>query len=153
MITPLNTRDINIAKEILVVQRPAYRAEAEIIGFDGIPQLSDTEESIMACGETFLGFRSEGRLAGAIAYTEDEEGVEICRLIVHPDYFRKGIGRRLVGFVMEEAARGKKVKVSTGAANEPAIRLYKQFGFTERERIEIAPGIFLTNMERSVPNE
>ncbi|GEM_PF-6639576 len=53
----------------------------------------------------------------------------------------------------EEAARGKKVKVSTGAANEPAIRLYKQLGFAETGRIEVAPGIFLTNMERSVPDK
>ncbi|AKF95011.1 N-acetyltransferase [Brevibacillus halotolerans] len=148
MITNLHVSDEEIAKKILNVQIPAYKIEAEIIHFYGIPQLKDTVETIRTCNENFLGYMLDEELAGVISYTVDQNHMEICRLVVHPNHFRKGIARSLVGYVIENVAKGKKTTVSTGAKNIPAKKLYSMFGFIEVQDIEVAPNVFITLLEK-----
>ena len=74
--------------------------------------------------------------------------MEICRLVVHPNHFRKGIARSLVGYVIENVAKGKKTTVSTGAKNIPAKKLYSMFGFIAVQDIEVAPNVFITLLEK-----
>ena len=136
------------AKEIIRVQLPAYRIEAGIIGFDGIPQLQDTPARILGCGETFLGFRTSKEWAGFLSYEQNDSTLDICRLIVHPNYFRKGIARQLVMKAIS-AAGGKKVTVTTGLANIPALTLYESLGFKPYGETVIAPGVSLCHLERN----
>lgn len=137
-----------VAEQILSIQIPAYKVEAELIGFDGIPQLQDTMETIQKCNEVFYGYFLRDRLVGAISYKLEDEIVDIHRLIVHPDHFRKGIGRELVGFLLNEIAGSRKVIVSTGAKNLPAKRLYLKLGFEEKKDVEVASGVFITLLEK-----
>ena len=46
MIRLIDHQKHSIAEEMLEIQLPAYRKEAEIIGFEGIPQLKETIEDI-----------------------------------------------------------------------------------------------------------
>lgn len=131
-----------IAKEIQQIQQAAYRVEAELIGFDGIPQLYESFAEIQNSTETFTGY-SEGSLQGVISYQVKEGIVDIHRLVVSPMHFRKGIGKKLVGYLLEHY-EGYGLTVSTGTANIPAITLYKAFGFQEQRLIEVAPGIHCT---------
>ena len=135
------------AQEIIRIQLPAYRIEADIIGFDGIPQLQDTPASILACGETFLGFRISEEWAGFLSYEQKDGTLDICRLIVDPARFRQGIARQLVQAAISEAA-GNKVTVSTGLANIPALKLYESLGFKPYGETGIAPGVSLCHLER-----
>ncbi|MFD0589011.1 GNAT family N-acetyltransferase [Paenibacillus sp. GCM10027627] len=148
MITLLNHKDLDIAKRMWEVQIPAYRVEAEMIGFADIPPLRDTPETISASGETFIGFMESGALAGFISYELEEGTVDICRMVVHPNYFRRGIAKRLLAYVLDYAAGDRAVSVSTGARNEPAKALYRGFGFVEKEQIEVAPGVSITVFRR-----
>ncbi|RJX38915.1 GNAT family N-acetyltransferase [Paenibacillus pinisoli] len=140
-------QDRGVAEQLLAVQLPAYRIEAELIGFWDIPPLRDTAETMMASGETFVGYRIEGALAGFISYEDEGDAIDICRMVVHPDYFRRGIARSLVDYVLEGAGKHKRVKVSTGAGNKPAIALYRSFGFADAGEIEIAPEVRLALFE------
>jgi ribosomal protein S18 acetylase RimI-like enzyme len=150
MIKQLDHRNGQTAADIIAVQMPAYRVEAALIGFEGIPALRDTADSIMASNEVFVGFVEVGRLAGVIAYETGEEEVDICRLVVHPEYFRRGIAAKLLEHVLEHAAAGRRTVVSTGKDNMPAISLYKRFGFVENGEVEAAPGFFIANLIRRV---
>ena len=155
VITVLNHGDISIAKQILDVQLPAYRVEADIIVFYEIPPLRDTAKTIASSEEHFIGYRVGERLAGFISYElpekdGDVESVDICRMVVHPDFFRRGIAKQLLAHLLDSAAAGKRVTVSTGAKNEPAKSLYRSFGFVEKKEIEIAPDVFLTVFERNL---
>ena len=67
MITTIDHRDESTAKAIQSIQRPAYRIEAELMGFDGIPHITETVEEIQQSSEIFLGF-TEGYLKGFILY-------------------------------------------------------------------------------------
>lgn len=61
-----------------------------------------------------------------------EEG-HITNVAVHPDYRRRHIGEALVKVLMEEASASgiRLFTLEARVSNEPAIRLYKKFGFQE----------------------
>ncbi|MBD8497859.1 GNAT family N-acetyltransferase [Paenibacillus arenosi] len=149
MIRKLIVDNEAVAKQMLDVQIPSYQVEAELIGFHDIPQLKDTVQALMSSNETCVGYFVEEELAAFISYTDEGQYIDICRLVVHPDHFRKGIARKLVAHIIDEKAKNKKVIVSTGAKNTPAKQLYKQFGFQEMKDIEVAPHMFITLFERS----
>lgn len=141
--------------ELLSLQLAAYRVEAELIGLDEIPPLKDGIPSIREADETFIGYYlpedSAKILVGAISYKREGCAVTICRLMVHPDYFRRGIARKLLGFVIDGQKQGGAPRfiVSTGSANKPALQLYFSFGFKERSVRTVSPGILLATLERS----
>ena len=137
MIEKINHQNEQAAKEILEIQQSAYRIEAEMMGFYGIPQLHETVVDIQGSSETFVGYR-EDILMGVVAYKIKEGVVDIHRLVVSPAYFRKGVGKRLVKYLLKRY-KGYEFTVSTGTANKPAIALYQAFGFQEQRKFEVAP--------------
>lgn len=142
MICKINHQNEQNAKEIQGIQQSAYRIEAELMGFYGIPQLHETISEIQNSTEVFVGYKEE-QLMGILSYRVEEGIVDIHRLVVGPDHFRKGIGKKLVAYLLGHY-RGYGFTVSTGTANKPAIALYKAFGFQEQRLIEVAPGITCT---------
>lgn len=151
MITQINHQDGHTAKQILDVQIPAYKVEAQIIGFDGIPQLKDTVETIETSTELFIGYIHENHLIAFLSYSKDETEYQICRLVVHPAFFKQGIARKLLKYFMSEiVVPHEKVIVSTGADNVPAINLYKSEGFAFLKNIEVAPNFYISLFERDL---
>lgn len=143
----LDVSDQAVADAVLVVQRLAYRVEADLIGSDAIPPLHETLRELQACGETFLGAEVDGRLAAFVSWKVEDGMLDLYRLAVHPDFFRHGLGRALVraALASEPALR---VIVQTGSANEPAKALYASEGFVEVDEIEPAPGVRVTRYEK-----
>lgn len=147
MIEGLNNRDSKIAEEIQRVQQPAYQIEADLMGFQGIPQLAESIMEIQNSNELFTGFVEE-EIKGFISYAKEEGLIDICRLVVHPSHFRQGIAKKLLGFLLDRYPAHEFI-VSTGTANEPAKNLYRSFGFIEQDEFEVAPGISCTNFRKS----
>ena len=62
---------------------------------------------------------------------------EIKSMRTHPDFLRKGVGRLLLDHIIGEARhRGLKrlsLETGSGSAFEPALQLYRRYGFTEGE--------------------
>ncbi len=139
MIREIDHQNKQLAKEIQKIQQAAYRIEAELMEFDGIPQLYETVREIQNSPDTFIGFSIE-RLQGVASYQVEQGIVDIHRLVVDPDQFRKGIGKQLVAYLLERY-KGYEFVVSTGTANKPAIALYQANGFKEQRVFEVAPGV------------
>lgn len=148
MITHLPIEQKEVAQEVLAVQLPAYRIEAAIIESDAIPALRDTVDSLMDCGETFYGIREGETLIGAISFKIEEDTLDIHRLVIHPDHFRKGIGRKLVQYVLEHHPEIRKFIVATGSKNTPALALYASEGFIAVREFEVMPGLLITELEK-----
>ncbi|WP_350279190.1 GNAT family N-acetyltransferase [Kribbella sp. HUAS MG21] len=153
MITPLDVTDRALAERLLAIQHAAYAVEAELIGFDGIPPLQEDLAGLMSSTELWLGRYDRTELVGALAYElPDDRTVEISRLIVDPAHARRGHGRALLDHLDQAEPRPVSI-VSTGTANTPAVNLYKSRGYTETGRVEVAPGIFLTQFSRATATQ
>ncbi|MEL6524324.1 MAG: GNAT family N-acetyltransferase [Chloroflexota bacterium] len=151
LITRLNLAHTKTAQRILTIQRLAYRIEADLIDFDGIPQLHESLAELQASSETFLGYHVNKTIAGVLSYEIDDTTLDIGRLVVHPDHFRKGIGRQLVQHV-ETIPHITKIIVSTGARNKPACNLYESLGYTHTDTREILAGLTIAFYEKIKTN-
>ncbi|MEC0129205.1 GNAT family N-acetyltransferase [Paenibacillus pabuli] len=151
-IESLPLSDLEKLGQLWRLQHMAYRLEAEIIGFQDIPPLMDTMETLRNCGETFYGYIDEdGELIGAVAVAEEETNtLTITRMMVHPEHFRKGIAASLMVHVFEQHPDFPRYIVSTGTLNQPAVKLYTKFGFKPVEVMQIAPGVELTTFHRNL---
>ncbi|MEU2869529.1 GNAT family N-acetyltransferase [Streptomyces olivoreticuli] len=125
----------------------AYAVEAELISFDGIPALRETLEEMRAQPLNWLGAVHENTLAAFIAWREDTDPVEIDRLCVDPEFFRRGLAARLLTHLLNEIVPDRDIVVTTGAANHPAITLYKRLGFTRGEDFQPTPGLVMARFE------
>lgn len=134
----LALQDTATLHAIVVLQRASYRVEADLIGVDAIPALSESPEALAACGETFLGIGDASRLRGAISYKREGDLVDIHRLVVDPAELRRGIATRLLDALAAREADAERWIVSTAAANAPARALYERRGFTVARELEAA---------------
>lgn len=142
----IDPTDIPTADRIVEIQRAAYAVEAALIGFDGIPQLTETAEQVRQHEPMcWIGAFLDRTLVGLIAYEETDTEVDIDRLAIDPGVARQGFGRLLV----QSVPTNKPAIVSTGAKNEPAVRLYSAEGFEPTDSIEISPGVMLARFRRA----
>ena len=144
----LDIQDEIIAGQIWRLQHAAYAVEAELIGFLAIPPLMDTIETIRTCGETFFGILSDDEIVAAIACEFEGTQVRISRMMVHPDYFRRGLARRLIQHVEKQYPNTDTFTVSTGSKNEPAIRLYESMGYTACREWMPVVGLMITEFSK-----
>jgi ribosomal protein S18 acetylase RimI-like enzyme len=150
MVERLDLTNRKIVEEVLALQRASYAVEARLIGTSEIPPLRDRPTTLRDCGETFYGYRIEGGLAGAVSYKVHGEVLDIHRLVVHPDHFRKGIARRLIRHVVDVVPGVRRAVVQTASENEPARSFYRSLGFRETGAYEPFPGLSVTTFERRV---
>jgi ribosomal protein S18 acetylase RimI-like enzyme len=148
VIKDLDPSDKRQALEILDLQTVSYAVEARLIGSWDIPPLKDTVHTLRRCRETFCGYFVQGQLAGLLSYKIEGDVLDIHRLVVRPDHFRKGIARSLIEHVERAAQPASKAIVSTGARNTPARSLYLSMGFEETEEVEVVPGLRVARFEK-----
>jgi ribosomal protein S18 acetylase RimI-like enzyme len=152
MIKPIRIKLDHNAKMVLDVQIPSYLVEAELIQSHDLPPLKDTIDSLQQCDETFYGYFDDNtmQLLGAISYKIEDAVLDIHRLIVHPDSFRRGIANALLTYIQTLATDCTKIIVSTGAANVPAKELYLKHNFHAIGVIEVLPNLFITSFEKMI---
>ncbi|WP_059048932.1 GNAT family N-acetyltransferase [Paenibacillus senegalimassiliensis] len=146
MIVKLPLEDADIVEQLWSMQHQAYRLEAEAVGLTEYPPLTDTFDSIRSSGDVFYGdLEQDGELQGAIGVRSEIPGeLLITRLMVQPDHLRQGIGRSLLRHVLTVNEDIRVFKVTASSLNEPATRLYRDFGFEPIQTFNSAAGVELT---------
>ncbi len=147
----LDHSDPDVARQIRDLQRAAYGVEAALIGYDQMPPLREEIAEIVALELVVLGIREADQLLGVLGYARIGDVVDIDRLAVEPARFRHGFGRRLLESLHEREADARRLLVSTGAANRPAIALYEAMGY-QRTAEEHSSGVRLAQFERTQPS-
>jgi len=106
--------------EILALQKIAYRTEAEIYQNYGLAPLRQSHEGIHEDFGTkmFLKLVVNGKIIGSVRGDREGESREISRLIVHPYFRSRGLGKRLL-----QAIEGR--LVDTGARRFQAFTWYR----------------------------
>jgi ribosomal protein S18 acetylase RimI-like enzyme len=149
----------------MAVQQAAYRVEADLIGYEEIPGLREGPADITALDLTVLAVvdgdgdgdgagndgATGGRLLGLVGYSRRDGVVDIDRLAVAPQAFRRGVGRALVEAVHEREADARRFVVQTGTANAPAVALYTSLGYRPAGRVTL-DGCAITRFARPVPD-
>ncbi len=81
--------------------------------------------------------RETGALAGSCFYRERETHVSLGIMNVHPNYFGRGVARRLLQFIIEFAERrGKPLRLVSSALNLDSFSLYTRAGFVPRRAFQ-----------------
>ena len=145
----LDLADEAIARSVLALQRESYAVEAALIGDDRIPPLTETMDELRGADLEWLGTRDEDGLTGAVAWKVLADAtVDIYRLVVAPRAFRRGVATTLLDG-LDGLYPGRRVLVSTGRDNEPAVSLYRRRGFSLVREHEVIPGLFVAELERA----
>lgn len=153
MIEKINIENEEQAKTVLELQRESYKVEAEYIGSDDIPPLKETLVELMSCEENFIGYFEEETLAGAISFKYGEGIVDIHRMVVHPNHFRKGIAKTLISTLETMHPSANKMIVSTGALNIPAVSLYLRQGFEKVEETLFHGHVLVAHFEKNMKRD
>ncbi len=129
------------AGEILTVQRAAFVSEAQLYGSTDTPPLTQTLEQLDAELVDADGWvaRRRGRLVGVIRTRQHDGVLLIGRIAIAPDQQGHGIGRRLLE-TAESASGADVAELFTGSLSEGNLRLYRDCGYRESERIDQGDG-------------
>ncbi|CAM5786266.1 MULTISPECIES: GNAT family N-acetyltransferase [Brevibacillus] len=152
MITKINFTETDTVQKLFDLQKAAYQVEAELINFFEIPPLKESFQEFQQCGEEFLGYFIDNKLAGAISYTIENEELTICRMVVHPAHFRKGIAQKLLVAMELQNANCSAFKVATGRENTPAKNLYEKNHYQWKRDVEVAPDVYISFFEKAGKN-
>lgn len=150
MITSIDQRDPAIAEQIYQVQQAAYTIERDLIEYPDFPPLRVTRADIQQEPDRFLGYWEGTRLAGVLSFTLSPEVLDIGRLIVHPEFFRRGIARTLLEEVERQATPPMRLTVSTAEKNYPAVQLYLKHGYSLSRRTTLPDGLVLVRFSKAI---
>ena len=150
MIIKLQHKDIEVAKRIRAVFQLSYKIEAKLLGAKEFPPLKRKLTEYINSDTAFYGYFNED-LIGVIETEHNNLYTHINSLVVHPNHFRQGIARQLLEFTFVTFDSTLFV-VETGLKNDPAISLYKKFGFKEVKQWDTNHGVRKIKFEYSAPN-
>lgn len=134
--------DPHVAATVLSLQRASYAVEAELLGDDRLPPLREDEHRLAAWRGRWIMAWDGVELVGAVAWSGHDDHVDIAKLMVRPGAMRRGVGSAMLQRVLE-ASHDRRVVVSTGRDNGPAVALYARHGFVHEGDERVPPGIWV----------
>lgn len=133
-----------------ILQLLAFESEAAMIGIRDVPALQETENH---CRRDFANWTTlkllsdDGTIIGVIRYRENDDLVEVGRLMTHPDYRHQGLAQRLLSEV-DKAAVGKTKELYTCTKSWINIRLYEKMGYRAVKEVAEDSGLSFVYMRK-----
>jgi ribosomal protein S18 acetylase RimI-like enzyme len=149
MIQKLEHHKTEVAARIREVFQASYAVEAKILGALDFPPLRRTLPQFYESPNDFYGYYKDGVLAGVVEVDAAAARTHIQSLVVHPDYFRMGIGTQLVNMVLN-TYESQVFTVETGLANKPATDLYLKHGFQKTGEYDTDHGVRKVRFEKQL---
>jgi ribosomal protein S18 acetylase RimI-like enzyme len=140
MIIKINNKENKIAEEIRAIFQVSYAVEAKMLKAIDFPPLKRTVSQFIDSNSEFYAYYMKQNIAGLIEISSNQSITHIQSLVVYPKYFRQGIGKKLVMFVLDTYT-STDFTVETGIDNHPAIKLYISLGFEEQNQWDTDHGV------------
>ena len=140
MIKKLQHTNLEIAREMRAIFQVSYAVEAQLLNAVNFPPLQRPLESYIKSKTTFFGYHIKDEIVGIIEVSPKEKTTHINSLVVSPHFFRQGIGRQLMKYVLKNFS-SKIFTVETGLKNIPASKLYTSFHFKEVKQWDTDHGV------------
>jgi ribosomal-protein-alanine N-acetyltransferase len=116
---PMKEEDL---PEVLEIENRSFATPWSLRSFQ-----NELEKTVSTC----LVFKNRDRLLGYLVVWRVEDELHIANVAVHPDFRRRGVGRKLIQHAIDLAAGCRWIGLEVRASNTPALKLYKKFGFLE----------------------
>ncbi|GKU79165.1 GNAT family N-acetyltransferase [Paenibacillus sp. L3-i20] len=119
------------AGEILALQKLAYISEAEIYNDYTIEPLVQTLEDLQKQFEDHIFLKAviDGTIIGSVRAKLTERSCIIGKLIVHPSYQGRGIGKQLMTDIEASFKNCLKYELFTGSKSNKNLQLYERLGY------------------------
>ncbi len=140
--------EFNDLTDILLLQKKAYRQEAELYG-GGIAPMTQTLEMIEASFKDLLFLKAVagGHIVGSVRIRIAEGTCYIGRLIVEPDLQHQGIGRHMMGTV-EALYPHLRFELFTGHLSQRNIEMYEKAGYKPFKTVRVKDRESLVYLEK-----
>jgi len=130
MIKKLEQSSIAVSEKIRSIFQESYAVEAKLLQVKVFPPLQRDIDGFLHSGTEFYGYHKNQEMVAVIEIKNNKDTTHIQSLVVDPKFFRQGIAQSLISYLLD-SFDSSVYTVETGAANQPAIRLYKKNGFIE----------------------
>ena len=140
--------------EILQLQYLAYQSEAALFGTQDIPPLKQTLEELQGEFENGLILKlvgENGKIIGSVRASEKDGTVFISKLMVHPEYRRKGFGKRLLKEI-ESRFPNRWYELFTSTKSVDNIRLYRSLGYCKFREKSVNKDLRFVYLQKAVPS-
>jgi ribosomal protein S18 acetylase RimI-like enzyme len=141
------------AEEILELQKIAFQSEAARYNDWSIAPLTQSVDELRdeLAHSTVLKMSHDGRIVGSVRGSVCDGVCSIRRLIVHPDYRRRGIGSRLMAAIESAFPEASRFELFTGSESEGNIRLYTRLGYAVSRTQSLSPSVTVVFLEKLRP--
>lgn len=142
--------DFKDLEEILKLQYLAYQSEAALFGNKDIPPLTQTLDEVIEeynNGIVLKLIDEEEKIIGSVRANVNEGTVYIGKLMVHPDYRRKGFGKKLLTTI-EDFFTEERFELFTSTRSKDNIRLYSSVGYKEFKKEKVDDELVFVYMEK-----
>lgn len=116
--------------EILKLQYLAYQSEADLFKSRDIPPLKQTLDEVIS--EYYEGIilkvKNGSNIIGSVRAVLKNDTVYIGKLMVHPNFRRMGIGKKLL-LKIEHYFPERRYELFTSTRSKDNIRLYESLGY------------------------
>lgn len=138
------------AAGILAIQKLAFHGQGILYNDLTLPPLVQTMEELVHDFRThaFLKALSDGRIVGSVRGRCEGDTCFISRLIVHPDYQNKGIGKKLMRAIENKFNGASRYELFTGDKSEKNLALYGMLGYREFARKPQGTNVTLICLEK-----
>jgi Ni,Fe-hydrogenase III small subunit/GNAT superfamily N-acetyltransferase len=169
--------DKSDAPEILALQKIAYQSEAEIYGDDSLPALQQSLQDLEndferrpsrntqldgargALADTnhdeqrmvFLKAVVNGKIIGSVRGFAEDDTAHLSRMIVHPYFRRRGIGRRLLDEIERAFPHVRRFEAFTGHQSKRNLYQLTQRGYQTFKTEPFTPAITWVYLQKERP--
>ena len=140
MIKKLDHTNQAIATKMRIVFQESYAIEAKLLNAINFPPLQRPLQSYIESTTTFFGYHIKDKIVGIIEVSPKEKTTHINSLVVSPKFFRQGVAKQLMEFVLTNFD-SEIFTVETGLKNIPASKLYTSFHFKEVKQWDTDHGV------------
>lgn len=120
-------------EEILRLQKLAFKSEADFYNFQDITPMVQTIEETREEFKDQVFFKAvlNGRIVGSVRGFEKDGTCYVRRLIVHPDFQNRGIGKKLMAALESRFNNVRRFELLTGHKSAKNLALYRGLGYKE----------------------
>jgi GNAT superfamily N-acetyltransferase len=143
--------EIQDLEEILQLQYLAYQSEAKLHNNDKIPPLVQTLSDLQKEFQTNLflkGVNEDNKIIGSVRGYVESNTLYIGKLIVHPDYQKKGYGKQLLAAIEQRYPR-LRYELFTSSKSTYNLCFYESQGYKRYEEKQVFPDLCLIYLEKN----